>query len=177
MVMMIIIQQLMGDLGETADKDNRIHNKAGDKHKKKDVHDWNEKHDDHTNKHSENGYPTWKDILFGQYPRADGRGKSAGVCPYDAQENAPAGFEDGGRGNHRLYTLGHDPVLGWIFGTANLMTCTISLSKKFNFATYNVEYPGGRFSDLPTSMIKMFADVFESTNEDQFRLAADLFAQ
>lgn len=173
----IIIQQLMGDLGETVDKDNRIHNKEGDKQKKKDVHDWNEKHDDHPNKHSMNGYPTWKEIIFGQYTRVDGRGKSAGVCPYDAQNNAPAGFEEGGRGNHRVYTLGHDPILGWIFGTANLMTCTISLSKKFNFATYDVEYPGGRFSDVPTSMIKMFSDVFQSTKEDKFRLAAALFAQ
>ncbi len=172
----IIIQHLMGDLGETVDKVNRIHNKEGDKQKKKDVHDWSNKHDDHSNKHSTNGFPTWKDIIFGQYTRIDG-GKSMGVCPYDAQNNAPAGFDEGGRGNHRVYTLGHDPILGWIFGTANLMTCTISLSKKFNFATYNVEYPYGRFSDVPTSMIKMFSDVFQSTKEDKFRLAAALFAQ
>ena len=173
----IIIQQIMGDLGETVDSSDRIHNKEGDKQKKKEVHDWNEKKKDHENKTSQNGYPTWKDIIFGQYERVDGCGKSKGVCPYDAQENAPAGFDDGGRGNHRVHTLGHDPILGWIFGTANLMTCTISLSKKFGFATYNVEYPGGRFSDVPTSMIKMFYDVFESTKEDKFRLAAALFAQ
>lgn len=173
----IIIQKVIGDLGENVDKDNRINSKEGDRQKKKDVHNWNEKHDNHPNKSGENGYPTWKDILFGQYARIDGNGKSIGVCPYDAQENAPMGFDEGGRGNHRLYTLGHDPILGWIFGTANLMTCTISLSKKFNFATYNVEYPGGRFSEMPTSMIKMFYDVFESTKEDKFRLAAALFAQ
>ena len=173
----IIIQLIMGELGETINEKERIHNKEGDKQKKKDIHDWNEKHDDKTNKKSERGYPTWKDILFGQYERTDGRGKSFGVCPYDAQDNAPAGFDDGGKGNHRVHTLGHDPILGWIFGTANLMTCTISLTKKFNFATYDVEYPGGRFSDMPTSMLKMFYDVFESTKEDKFRLAAALFSQ
>ena len=173
----IIIQQIMGDLGETINEDDRIHNKEGDKQKKKDINDWNEKHNDKENVKSEKGYPTWKDILFGQYERTDGHGKSSGVCPYDAQNNAPTGFDDGGKGNHRGHTLGHDPILGWIFGTANLMTCTISLTKKFNFATYNVEYPGGRFSDIPTTMLKMFYDVFESTKEDKFRLAAALFSQ
>lgn len=29
-------------------------------------------------------------------------------------------------GDHRLITLGHDPVLGWIFGTANIMTSTVT---------------------------------------------------
>lgn len=34
------------------------------------------------------------------------------------------GFLKGG--DHRLMTLGHDPVLGWIFGTANIMTGTVT---------------------------------------------------
>lgn len=171
----IIIQLIMGKLGEKIDG-KRIKAEDGDKQKKKDINDWNKNHDGHTNEKSEKGYPTWKDILFGQYERTDGRGKSFGVCPYDAQANAPAGFDDGGKGNHRVHTLGHDPILGWIFGTANLMTCTISLTKKFNFATYDVEYPDGKFSER-TSMLKMFDDVFESTKEDKFRLAAALFSQ
>ena len=31
-------------------------------------------------------------------------------------------------GSHRLYTLGHDPILGWIFGTANILTDVITIS-------------------------------------------------
>ncbi len=31
-----------------------------------------------------------------------------------------------GHGNHRNATLGHDPALGWVFGTANIMTGTIT---------------------------------------------------
>ena len=34
------------------------------------------------------------------------------------------GFLKGG--DHRLMTLGHHPVLGWIFGTANIMTGTVT---------------------------------------------------
>lgn len=31
-------------------------------------------------------------------------------------------------GAHRLYTLGHDPILGWLFGTANILTDTITVA-------------------------------------------------
>jgi hypothetical protein len=37
--------------------------------------------------------------------------------------------------NHHVATLGHDPVLGWIFGTANIMSKTISM---MNFQSYGV---------------------------------------
>lgn len=171
----IILRLIMGGLGETINSDERISAKEGDKQKAKDEYEWKEKHDDRENVNSEK-YPTWKDIVFGQYKREDGSGKSFGVCPYDAQQDAPEGFDDGGKGNHRINTLGHDPVLGWIFGTANLMTCTISLSKKFGFGTYRVLYPYGRFGDR-ILMGMMFGEMLESTKEDKFRLAAGLFAQ
>ncbi|MBQ5657671.1 MAG: hypothetical protein IIV14_09605 [Bacteroidaceae bacterium] len=44
------------------------------------------------------------------------------------------GFLKGG--DHRLMTLGHDPVLGWIFGTANIMTATVT---RRDFATAHVK--------------------------------------
>ena len=170
----IILQEIFGDLG-AENRGEREHHSEGDKRKKKDSHDYNERHQDRENVKSENNFPTWKDIVFGQYERQDG-GKTSGVCPYDAQSGGPIGFEEGGRGNHRVHTLGHDPLLGWIFGTANLMTCSISLSKKFNFANYKVEYPGGRFGQH-YSYPEMFYDVFQSIREDKYRLAAALFAQ
>ncbi len=36
-------------------------------------------------------------------------------------------------GYHRIHTLGHDPILGWIFGTSNILTDTITMD---TFATY-----------------------------------------
>ena len=48
--------------------------------------------------------------------------------PFDVQRygdnSTIQGFLKGG--DHRSMTLGHDPVLGWIFGTANIMTCTVT---------------------------------------------------
>ena len=41
--------------------------------------------------------------------------------------------------NHRYTAIGHDPLLGLIFGTANIMTKTISVAKGlFLFETYHV---------------------------------------
>lgn len=36
---------------------------------------------------------------------------------------------------HRYRTLGHDPLLGWIFGTANILTSSLT---KYNFETFSV---------------------------------------
>ncbi len=48
--------------------------------------------------------------------------------PFDVQQygsnNTIQDFLKGG--DHRAMTLGHDPVLGWIFGTANIMTSTVT---------------------------------------------------
>jgi hypothetical protein len=40
-----------------------------------------------------------------------------------------------GSHTHRAKTLGHDPLLGWIFGTANILTGTITLS---DFRSFHV---------------------------------------
>ncbi len=51
--------------------------------------------------------------------------------PFDAQnynhtnDSTIGGFLKGAR-DHRYVTLGHDPILGWIFGTANILTSTIT---------------------------------------------------
>lgn len=171
----IILQELFGDLG-TENRGKRESDKVGDARKKKESNDYGEKHKERKGTKSEKGYPTWDNILFGQYRRIDGRYTERWRCPYDAQTNGPLGFDDGGKGNHRVHTLGHDPLLGWIFGTANLMTCSISLSKKFNFANHHVIYPGACFGER-YSYIEMFYDVFQSIKEDKYRLCAALFAQ
>lgn len=172
----IVINNLRGDLGETIDESTRESNKVGDKRKKDEAHDYNKKQKDRKNKESNKGYPTWKDIIFGQYERIDGAGKVKGRCPYDAQDNGPDGFDDGGKGSHRVNTLGHDPILGWVFGTANIMTCSITLSKRFDFNTYRVLYPGALFGERMT-MLQLFREVYESLCEDKFRLPAAIFAQ
>lgn len=53
---------------------------------------------------------------------------SSGV-PYDAVRYESANHGLFKEGNHRFATLGHDPVLGILFGTSNIMTNTITCMK------------------------------------------------
>ncbi|GEO46179.1 hypothetical protein [Companilactobacillus kimchii] len=59
--------------------------------------------------------------------------------PFDTQNNSASfGINMGGGKGHRYHTLGHDPIFGWIFGTANIATRTITLS---NFVeSYHIKY-------------------------------------
>lgn len=68
--------------------------------------------------------PTWEKILFQS-------------VPYDAIKTGSHIEATGLAGTtHRFRTLGHDPVLGWVFGTANIMTN--SLTKTDFVTTYQV---------------------------------------
>ena len=56
--------------------------------------------------------------------------------PFDALYGSPD-FRLGLSGRtHRKKTLGHDPILGWIFGTANIATSTLTLD---DFSSYHVK--------------------------------------
>lgn len=64
--------------------------------------------------------------------------------PYDAMSGSEAfaikGFKPEGvqlyGKNHHVATLGHDPILGWVFGTMNIMSRTATMK---DFSSYNVE--------------------------------------
>jgi len=54
--------------------------------------------------------------------------------PFDTtQGSAALGANLGGK--HRVKTLGHDPILGWIFGTANIATSTLTA---WDFKSYHI---------------------------------------
>lgn len=68
--------------------------------------------------------PDWKQVLFRS-------------VPYDAIKTGKHTSNTGLSGTtHRYRTLGHDPILGWIFGTANIMTNSLT---KTNLVTYQVK--------------------------------------
>jgi hypothetical protein len=56
--------------------------------------------------------------------------------PFDAMYGSPD-FELGLSGwTHRRKTLGHDPILGWVFGTANIATSTLTTN---DLASYHIK--------------------------------------
>ena len=68
--------------------------------------------------------PSWQDVLFQS-------------VPYDAIKTSSHITDTGIAGTtHRYRTLGHDPVLGWVFGTANIMTN--ALTKTDFVTTYQI---------------------------------------
>lgn len=84
------------------------------------------------------------------------------------------GINMGGR-YHRLHTLGHDPVLGWLFGTANILTDVITLN---NFQSYRVtRNPKMKITPERVSIPKMFDESYKMIQEDFLNLPAAVFAQ
>ena len=94
--------------------------------------------------------------------------------PYDITRGSTPYFNMQG-GYHRIHTLGHDPILGWIFGVANIISDTITLD---TFQSYKVEMQNGpRRWTGPYSTPQVLLDAFDGIREDNKRLPAAVFAQ
>lgn len=116
------------------------------------------------NKESEK-YPTWAEIV------KDG-------VPYDVTAGSKKKGINMGGGNHRVHTLGHDPALGWIFGTMNIITSSITTDATYNFRTFKVvKKPSPKHWDEETNIVVEFTSMIESLKEDDKRLPAAIFAQ
>lgn len=99
-------------------------------------------------------------------------------------------------GEHRLYTLGHDPILGWIFGTANILTDVITISpgavtnalnaenkaagvfKLASMRSYRVvREPKMKITPERVPMPLMFKESYDVAREDPMNLPAAVFRQ
>lgn len=121
-------------------------------------------------------YPTWEEIVWG----------NKGVGYDKIKGSSKKGFNISMHGKlHRVKTLGHDPFLGWIFGTANIMTNTITVATEYKNGEkkYRIPFKGiksfmvskGCWQE-PISTLGVFRHAFESYKEDKHRLPAAIFA-
>lgn len=95
--------------------------------------------------------------------------------PYDAIKGSKNVLDVGLNGNdHRLRTLGHDPVLGWIFGTSNILTDTMTLN---TFQTYRVSRNPLSVTPIQVTPVTLFNEAFEMIKADKMNLISALFAQ
>ena len=109
---------------------------------------------------SDKGYKNWMDII-------------SNAVPYDAiKGSAQFGLDLNGR-NHRMKTLGHDPILGWVFGPMNIMTDTLTMN---TLRTFDIDRHTHYFL-RETNVVQGFRDCYYSMREDKLRLAAAIFAQ
>lgn len=157
---------LGGNLGKSFNKDERIDH--DDKQLKKSIQSERE---EYKNKNyskedkiieSKKEYRTWLEIAM------------TNKVPYDAIKGSKEqGLNLYGR-NHREKTLGHDPLLGWIFGTLNIVTDTVTFT---DFSSYEVDMKNDLKIMSSISLLEVFERGYESIGEDWLRLPAAIFAQ
>lgn len=113
-------------------------------------------------KHEQHGHGYWMNILY-QTP------------PYDITKGSPAIGRNMEGGYHRIHTLGHDPVLGWIFGTANILTDTVTFE---DFKSNRVvRKPKMLITPDMVSLPILFKETFEMCKADSLNLPAAIFAE
>ena len=103
------------------------------------------------------------------------------TVPYDITTGSKdLGINMGGK-YHRLYTLGHDPILGWIFGTANILTDCITFNNFHTNRISRVDSITGKNKMVITPETvfvgTMFRECYEEVRADYLNLPAALFAQ
>lgn len=85
--------------------------------------------------------------------------------------------------NHRFSTLGHDPIVGLVFGTGNIMTNTITCVKNIgipvlttNHVIYTSEFKDPRIATYGSTAV-MLKTMAERTKDEPAALAASLIKQ
>lgn len=79
-----------------------------------------------------------------------------------------------GEAYHRMCTLGHDPILGWLFDPMNILTDTITLN---NFKTYRVTRAPMKLTKEIAPMIGLFQESYNYIKDDFLNLPTAIFAQ
>lgn len=118
-----------------------------------------------TEKNTQGNFPrkqegkSWREIIFSS-------------VPYDATRGAALCGVNMEGGYHRYKTLGHDPILGWLFGTMNILTDTLTLN---SFVSYRIQQM--RFTPEIVSMPQVISETMLRIKEDYHRLPAAIFRQ
>lgn len=78
--------------------------------------------EEHSNRRHRYYHPSLEEIL-------------TNPVPFDANINAKGALAGGGSLGHRVTAIGHDPILGLVFGTANIATSTLTNNR---FESYHI---------------------------------------
>lgn len=95
-----------------------------------------------------------------------------GPVPYDAFKKDNFDKNTGISGvNHRYTTLGHEPLLGWIFGTLNILTETVTKNNLL-LESYNAVLVGNEYKiNSSTLFTQIFSDSYQRITEKPADLA------
>ena len=107
-----------------------------------------------------------------------GRGVPYDATAYGTEEMKALKIFKGA--NHRFATLGHDPVLGLIFGTTNILTNTITCTKAPIISTFHVTYDAEIKNPkitAPASTIKALKYATDRCRDDMKSVVAAVIKQ
>jgi hypothetical protein len=146
--------------------------------------------------HEKDKYRNWIEILTQPVPYDAMNGLDKKRVPNIANlnlQNKEGFYNNIYAKNHHVATLGHDPVLGWLFGTANIMTSTISFVDFQHFEVtrgHKVRSTGEflksrelQFSDqvidflAPRGIVDILGECIMSAREDYKRVGAAVVRQ
>jgi len=157
----VVIAQVNASISDKMKASRVKDNDKSIKKMERDARDrYKEKHDGKWEHHKSEKYRPWLEIAY------DG-------VPYDVSVGSPNFGVNMEAGYHRLHTLGHDPILGWLFGTMNILSDTITLD---DFRTYKIS-PKPKHWESKTTLFNGFKMAMGSIKEDEKRLPAAIFAE
>ena len=145
--------------GESIDRDTRLaHDDPSiEEEHKKTLSDFRDKKQAEGNTNDK-----WIEILFRTVPYDITKGSG------DLGINMEGGY-------HRVHTLGHDPILGWLFGTMNILTDTITFP---NLSSNRVvRKPKMKITSEFVPIWSVFQESYEVSREHKLNLPAALCAQ
>ena len=118
----------------------------------------------------ENEFISWKEYFVRAVPYDAMKGD--GITNIEISGVKAAGKNLSGKTHHSA-TLGHDPILGYFFGTINIMTSTITFNKPL-FPTNKVEYP---IINESISFVETFYTAVRAGIDDKYRIPAAIIRQ
>lgn len=133
----------------------------------------------HNDKTIEEKHREANDRFRDKYVKKNGKGYWINILyqtpPYDITKgSAGLGINMEGR-YHRLHTLGHDPILGWFFGTANILTDIITLNDFRSFRV--VRKPKMEIIPKQVTIDVLLKESYQMAKDDYLNLPAAIFAQ
>ena len=94
--------------------------------------------------------------------------------PFDITKGSPAIGINMEGSYHRIHTLGHDPILGWLFGTSNILTDVITFD---TFASYKVARNPMIITPEKVPFVMLLELTIAKIKENLLNLPAAIFAE
>ncbi len=122
--------------------------------------------EEHSNRHHRYYNPSLDEII-------------TNPVPFDASMGADGALKGGGHMRHRVTAIGHDPLLGYVFGTANIATSTLTNHKfqSFHIVTGERGDAFGNHASTPLVLLRTREKLLDEEWEGKQKVSAALIKE